>query len=66
MLSCNPRYNQYDIILLLPPPTLAQEGGEILLEYLIAFIISVAASVVACFICKWLDSDDSDGNQPKE
>ena len=28
------------------------------MEWLIAFIISVLASVVAYYICKWLDGDD--------
>lgn len=59
-------FYQYGIIQSLPPPTLAQEGGEFILYYLISFIISVAASVVAYYICKWLDRDDPDGNQPKE
>ena len=31
---------------------------------LISFIISVTASVVGHYICKWLDGDSS-GNQPK-
>lgn len=29
-----------------------------------SFVISVMASVVAHYICKWLDGDNS-GNQPK-
>lgn len=46
-------------------PRLARKGGEsIVREYLIAFLISVAASVVACYICKWLDRND-DGNGPE-
>ncbi len=34
-----------------------------LVEYLIAFGISVIASVVAHYLCKWLDGEDSD-SQP--
>ena len=32
-------------------------------DVFISFIISVEASVVAYFICKWLDRDDKDDNQ---
>ena len=34
-----------------------QEGGAVL-DLLIAFLISVVASVVAYYICKWLDGED--------
>ena len=34
-----------------------QEGGGIL-DILITFILSVIASVVAYYICKWLDRDE--------
>lgn len=40
-----------------------QEGGADL-EFFITFIISVAASVVAYYICKWLDGDDDSSNPP--
>lgn len=30
------------------------------MEYIIAFGISVIAGVVANYICKWLDGEDSD------
>ena len=35
-------------------------------EYMIVFIISVAASITANYICKWLDKDDENGNQPRK
>ena len=34
-----------------------QEGGGVL-DLLIAFLVSVVASVVAYYICKWLDGED--------
>ena len=34
------------------------------MEILISFILSIMASVIAYYICKWLDGDDS-GNQPE-
>lgn len=33
--------------------------------YVIDFLLSIVASVVAYYICKWLD-DGNDGNQPKD
>ncbi len=36
-------------------------GGEIMREFL-EFILSVTASVVGYYICKWLDSKISDDN----
>ena len=32
-----------------------QRRGGALLEYIITFILSVAASVVSYYVCKWLD-----------
>ena len=45
-------------------PILAGKG-VLLIEYLITFLISVAAGVIANLISKWLDRDDN-GNQPKD
>jgi len=54
-----------DTIYLLPPPKPARKGGErVMAEYLIAFLISVVASVVAYYLCKWFDRDD-DGDEPE-
>lgn len=39
--------------------TLSSRKEVYLLEYLIAFIISVVAGVVSYYICKWLDGDDT-------
>lgn len=35
-------------------------------EYVINFLLSVAASIVAYYACKWLDGNDNDGDQPKD
>ena len=40
-------------------PNLATERGVYMSE-IISFLISVLASVVGYYICKWLDGDDSD------
>ena len=32
-----------------------KKGGELGMEYIFSFILSVGASVVAYYICKWLD-----------
>ena len=37
--------------------SLQQRGGA-RMEYLISFLISVGASIVAYYICKWLDGDE--------
>ncbi len=37
-----------------------RKGVLVLLNYTIAFIISVLAGIAAYYICKWLDGDDSD------
>lgn len=34
------------------------EGGENVAESILSFLVSVVASVVAYYICKWLDGDD--------
>ena len=46
-------------MLLSSHPILATGRGCVM-EHLIAFLISVAASVVSYYLCKWLDGDDSD------
>lgn len=33
----------------------AVEGGEHLMDTLITFMLSVVASVIAYYICKWMD-----------
>lgn len=35
-------------------------GGGVLLEVVFSFLLSVAASVTAYYICKWLDKSDKD------
>ena len=39
----------------------SMRGGEIMREFL-EFILSIAASVVGHFVCKWLDSKIRDDN----
>lgn len=41
-------------------PNLATERGCVILEIIISFLVSVAASIVGYYACKWLDGDDSD------
>lgn len=43
-------------------PRQAKEGG-VCLKIITSFLISVAASIAAYYICKWLDGDDN-GNEP--
>ena len=43
--------------IILPLPTPRSEGGESIMSILDAFILSVLASVVACYICKGLDGE---------
>ncbi|MBE5891971.1 MAG: hypothetical protein E7286_01185 [Lachnospiraceae bacterium] len=38
-------------------PTPVQEGG-VIVEVFISFLLSVAASVIAYYICKWLDEQE--------
>ena len=48
----------YDILIRLPPPMQVEKGGEsIMLDMIVSFIFSVLASVVAYYICKWLDDE---------
>ena len=54
----------YGKIISLPPPILAQIGGESV-GFLLTFLISVMAGIVANFISKRLD-EDSSGNEPKD
>ena len=35
-----------------------EQKGGVTVEYITAFIISVLASIVASYICKWLDGED--------
>ncbi|MBD5546045.1 MAG: nitrate reductase [Lachnospiraceae bacterium] len=46
-------------MILLSHPFWQQKGG-VSLAILVSFLISVMASVVGYYICKWLDGDDSD------
>ena len=47
------------MIFSLPSPILVQEGGETPVEeILFTFSLSVVASVVAYYICKWFDKDE--------
>lgn len=39
---------------------LSGDGKEVCMEVIVMFLISVAASIVAYYICKWLDRDDDD------
>lgn len=38
-------------------PRQARKGGSAVTELLVSFLISVVASIVAYYICKWLDGD---------
>ena len=49
--------NWYDIIALLPPLDWYRKGVH-LKEMLSSIILSVLASVVAYYLCKWLDGDE--------
>ena len=48
------RYNTYVVA-----PNLATERG-VGVSILISFLVSVAASIIGYYVCKWLDGDDSD------
>lgn len=48
--------SDYAIIFLLPPLDWYGKGVNYV-ELFISFVISVAASIVAYYVCKWLDSD---------
>lgn len=39
-------------------PRQAQKGGLTLFDLIISFVLSVVASVIAYYICKWLDGED--------
>lgn len=52
-----PAPSRHVIIAMLPPLHRHRKGVYRLDEYFIAFTISVVASVVAYYICKWLDRD---------
>ena len=47
----------YVNIRLLLFPIWRQKGGETM-SLIVAFIISIAASIVAHYICKWLDGNE--------
>lgn len=49
------KYNSYVVT-----PNLATESGCWILDFLVSFILSVMASVVAYYLCKWLDGKDRD------
>lgn len=40
-----------------PLDRLGRGGGSAVTELLVSFLISVVASIVAYYICKWLDGD---------
>lgn len=48
---------QYVTIHMLPPLDRQGKGGSAVSKYLVSFLISVVASIVAYYICKWLDGD---------
>ena len=51
------KIRMYDILQELP--NLQQKGGVSLMEEILtSFLISVVASVVGYYICKWLDRDE--------
>lgn len=52
--------SRYDIIYSVVAPILATERGCVYVSEIISFLVSVLASVVGYYICKWLDGDDSD------
>lgn len=52
-------YSLDDIILLLSPYTAQRKGGAHM-DLLLTFLISVVASVVGYYICKWLGRNDKD------
>jgi len=37
-----------------------------MIYFTLTFLISVMASIIAYYICKWLDREESNGNQPEE
>lgn len=53
---CLSDFAVYGILKVLPPPNRQREGVRPMKE-IISFLISVAASVVAYYICKWLDGE---------
>ena len=62
MLKAGPgieKMTGYAIIDLLSHPFWQQKGGASM-PTLGSFILSIVASVVAYYICKWLDGDDFD------
>lgn len=46
-----------DIIYNVATPRQAQKGGLTLQDLFISFILSVLASIVAYYVCKWLDGE---------
>lgn len=42
---------------MVPPLDRLGKGGSAVTELLVSFLISVVASIVAYYICKWLDGD---------
>lgn len=45
----------YAIINRLPPPDRCRKGGVLLIDDIFSFILSIFASIIAYYICKWLD-----------
>lgn len=50
-------YIKIDIIYNVATPRQAQKGGLTLQDLFISFILSVLASIVAYYVCKWLDGE---------
>ena len=52
-------FDIYAILVQLPPPIQVEEGGEsIMFDMIVSFTFSVLASVVAYYVCKWLDEEN--------
>ena len=41
-------------------PYTGTEGRVVFMELVVSFVISVMASVVAYYLCKWLDGEDGE------
>ena len=53
------------MIKMLSYPIWQQEGGGHVTSVIVSFLVSVVAGIVAYYICKWLDGNDTD-NQPRK
>ena len=47
--------SKYDTICMLPPLYRQGKGG-VLMNLITSFLVSIVASVIAYYICKWLDT----------